>query len=99
MSKSLATEPVIFRTFRQGGDVIALFPKLPGTNDPRTCESYMHVGQHAACSVALASVARLATEQEAAPLRRELESLGYRLHTVRRMSPTHHKARRAALAR
>lgn len=97
MSTETKTEPVIFRRFNQGGEVIALFPALPGTNDPRTCLSYMHVGQHGACAVSLASVARLATETEAAPLKRELESLGYRLRPLRHLSPTHHKARRAAL--
>ena len=41
---------VIFRKLKDG-DIIALFPELPGDMNPyHTCESYMHVGQHGAAS-------------------------------------------------
>lgn len=91
--------PVVFRTFKDGGHVIALFPSLPGDRDPNTCESYMRVGQHGSASVALADVTRPATPDEAAPLRAELESIGYRLREVKRPAPAHRAARIAALSR
>ena len=42
--------PVIFRTFKDNGAVIALFPLEPATNDGWTVSSYMHIGQHSAAS-------------------------------------------------
>lgn len=69
--------PVIFRKFPEG-DVIALFPTLPGNNDYMvTCESYMHIGQHSSARVALIDSTAPANEEEYAGLLRELESIGY----------------------
>jgi len=65
---------VVFRAFRDG-DVIALFPDLPGTNDPRTCASYLHVGQHGSADYrAVIADTRPARVPEYESLRRELES-------------------------
>jgi len=91
---------VIFRKFQacRGGDVIALFPCEPGTNDPRTCDSYMHVGQHSAADAALGGPLRLATPEEYAPLKAELESLGYQLDVRTRSCPAYFERRRKALA-
>lgn len=41
--------PVIFRLFKEDGELIAIFPTLPG-GTPATCQSYMTVGQHADCN-------------------------------------------------
>ncbi len=92
-----APTPVIFRVLE--GEVIALFPTVPGTRDPYTCESYMHVGQHGSAGAALSYTARLATPEEYAPLKRELEQLGYVLAVHGRMTHHHFAARKAALAR
>jgi hypothetical protein len=70
---------VIFRIFpkREGGGVIAIFPRDCGTYDHATCSSYMHLGQHSACNPALLSRSlRLATPAEYADLKRELENYG-----------------------
>jgi hypothetical protein len=70
---------VVFRIFskREGGGVIAIFPRDCGTYDPATCSSYMHLGQHSACNPALLSRSlRLATPAEYADLKRELENYG-----------------------
>lgn len=67
---------VIFRKWPDG-DVIALFPEDPGTNEAGTCDSYMHVGQHGAASYGLVYDTRLATEEEYASLKRELEAPPY----------------------
>jgi hypothetical protein len=93
---------VIFRKFpsRQGGEVIALFPELPGTMDPHTCESYMHTGQHGAASVDLGRTLRLATPEEYEPLKRELESapFNYVLEVVSRF-PASARATRQSLTK
>lgn len=70
---------VIFRML--GEDVLALFPEVPGTNDPRSCNSYMHKGQHGACRNYANCVkgTRAATPHEYAELAAELRSIGYEL--------------------
>lgn len=92
--------PVIFRMF--DGYVIALFPTLPGTNDPWTCSSYMHVGQHG--SADLQHVIRSsypAKPDEYAALERELRSapFEYDLTIKSRVSPAMNAARKAELRR
>lgn len=88
------TEPetrVIFRAFRDSGDVIAFFPDLD-EGRRGLCLSYMHVGQHGACSYhALISgpwpartPTRPAMPHEWADLAAELASIGYRLRVIRR---------------
>lgn len=88
---------VIFRRFRSrdGGQVIALFPELPGTNDLATCESYMHIGQHGAASVWLSGSTKPAKRIEADvhALWLELERIGYKLREVRCFTITHRSQR------
>lgn len=71
------------RTEYQRGEVIALFPDVDTGRG--TCSSYMHVGQHAAADY-MGSIhrSRPATEEEWKPLATELESIGYKLHVVKR---------------
>lgn len=72
------TTPVVFRKFIDGGDLIALFPTLPGTMAAHTCDSYQRLGQHSAASVELFYEDTLpAHEAEYMPLLRELERIGY----------------------
>lgn len=89
---------VIFRVFRNGG-VIALFSQVPGTSDPRTCESYMRRGQHGAAvpdGLILVRQTRLATPAEYAPLMRELQSepYNYVLRVRARLHPSDYQTRR-----
>jgi hypothetical protein len=69
------TTKVIFRKW-PNGNIIALFPELPGTNSPFTCLSYEHYGQHGAASTDLPNTV-LAKPREYEELRRELVSIGY----------------------
>lgn len=73
---------VIFRKFE--GEVIALFPELPGDSNPyAACLSYQHIGQHSAACVNLtAEYTTPATPAEYADLKKELESLGYILQVA-----------------
>ena len=78
--------PVIFRKFKDG-DVIAIFPTLPGTNNPNTCGSYQHIGQHGACSLDIVSITKLAQWEDYADLYRELQSIGYSMKVYNRIQP------------
>lgn len=64
--------PVIFRVYR--GEITAYFPTLAWSHSGGiTC--YAHVGQHGEASRACLSEGRPATEEEAAPLMRELRGI------------------------
>lgn len=75
MKTGSAAEPetvVVFRTFLDGNDVIAIFPEQKGNG--YNCGSYMHVGQHGECDpVGLTSgivpTTRPSTREEIAPRR------------------------------
>lgn len=87
---------VIFRKFPEDGSIIALFPELPGTSDPNSCMSYMHVGQHSPAQPRRLGIP--ATPQEYGPLKAELESLGYVLEVVKRFRNSHRLSRKALIA-
>lgn len=86
----------VFRTFRKGGEVIALFPELPSDVHGNYCESYMHTGQHGGAYPGANTGTRPATPEEIAPLQRELESLGYEIDTRRKVTRAMDEIRRAA---
>lgn len=92
--------PVIFRKWRDTGEVLALFPAEPGTLDPTTCSSFATIGGH--CSADLHGVMRRtvpATKREYAETFKVLtgSNYGYRLRVLSRTSPHHYDARRAAI--
>lgn len=69
----------VFRKYKDG-EIIALFPAEKWTRGDYTCTSYCHVGQHCAAdynSVVLRTT--LATPEEYADLKVELERIGYEL--------------------
>jgi len=92
---------VIFRMMQ--GEVLALFPQDCGTNDPYTCLSYAHNGQHGSADpVECIRASRPATPAEYASLKRELENYGppeahYSLDTRKRHTQADLAARRAQL--
>ena len=69
--------PVIFRKFNDTKTIIALFPTEPGTNDPYTCNSYMHTGQHGSASPDIVSITTPAKFEEYKDLFSELRQIGY----------------------
>lgn len=70
---------VEFRTFLDGGDVIALFPEEIESGEDM-CQSYMHVGQHAPSEYkGCMTITRPSTVDETLTLKLELEQLGYDL--------------------
>lgn len=75
---------VVFRRWRDTGDVIALFPFLPAsiTQGQNECMSYMHVGQHGAAEyqhVIEATDPCDPTKNDCAALYLELQDRGYSL--------------------
>lgn len=96
------TTDVVFRTAHSGpdkGEVFALFPGLPGTNDPSTCLIYTKVDQHSSADTAWCiRLSRPATPEESKPLAKRLEGYGYTLRPVLRCTRHHHRARASAIA-
>ena len=85
---------VIFRTFRASGDTIALFPEIPADRHGDFCQSHPQ-GARSPMGTEFVSRTRQATEEEIAPLRAELEAIGYtELQTVHRVTFAMHRARR-----
>lgn len=83
---------VVFRKWRDRGDIIALFPELPATNDGDLCDSYQHVGQHGSAGYyGVIRATRRATPDEYASLYRELTRIGYRLRPVLRATYQMHQ--------
>ena len=91
---------VIYRKYPDG-EVIAIFPEIPGTIEPHTCTSYMHLGQHAACDPThVVSTTKPAREEDIADLRRELVRVGHApMAEYKRLHHTMHEARRRELGR
>ena len=64
---------VIYRKFL-GGDIIALFPEIPGYR-PWLCQSYQHIGQHSDASIFLVSDTLPAKPEDYKDLHEELQSI------------------------
>jgi hypothetical protein len=86
MSSPTADEAVvvIFRVTRNApDDVYALFPEMDGGR--RFCMAYQHVGQHSTADYfGCIQSSRPAKAQQYAPLKRELERIGYKLKIRKR---------------
>lgn len=77
---------VVFRKFKQGGDIIALFPEH---TNRLMVGTYMHVGQHSdADYTGVIAVTTPASESEYAGLLAEMKSIGYDdLQVMKRCKP------------
>lgn len=96
MSNESTPVLVVFRQWRDTGDIIALFPELPADYQGRFCDAYEHIGQHGGADyygVILAT--KPVSLEDAAQLARELERIGYRLKPIKRASRRVHETRRA----
>lgn len=77
---------VVFRKFKDQGDIVALFPYEPwsGNGD---CASYQTIGQHGAADYTGCIKGSVpANESEYSSLKRELEQIGYNLDVRKRIS-------------
>lgn len=85
---------VVFRKWRDTGDVIALFHELPADLHGWFCDSHMHVGQHGGADYhGVIRQTVPATPDEYAALSVELNRIGYRLVSLSRTSWRHHERR------
>jgi len=88
---------VIFRMWRDTGDVFALFPEIPSDINGWYCDSYTHVGQHGGADYyGIVRQTVPAAPAECAALSVELERIGYRLRPMNRVSWRLHEERRVA---
>lgn len=86
---------VVFRKWRDTGDVIALFPELPADIFGLFCDSYEHIGQHSGADYhGVVRQTVPASPSEHANLSLELTRLGYRLVPLKRAARRHHERRR-----
>ena len=86
---------VVFRRWKENGDVIALFPALPADLYGEYCDAYEHVGQHGGADYhGVVQHTRPCSLNDAADLVTELRRIGYILRPIRRASRVHHEARR-----
>ncbi len=91
----METTKVIYRKFKDTGDIIAFFPEIAATRDGYNCQSYMHIGQHSGADPFIVSVTTPATFAEYESLERELQEIGYTLKTVRRFTYAMQQIRQA----
>lgn len=90
--ETTTSEPVktVFRTFTNGGDVIALFPQIPHDILGRYVMSYQSIGQHGGADYkAMIRCTRPATTSEIRHLSSELARIGYTVQRVERYRPAH----------
>jgi hypothetical protein len=74
---------VLFRVDKHSKDAVAVLspPGAVTFNERGETDCYAHIGQHSTCHVAwYLQRTRKATESEAAPLAKELRSIGYILN-------------------
>jgi len=82
MNNPTDRERVIFRRWRDTGDVIAFFPDQ--REEHGLIGSYMYVGQHSVAAYPNNTKPADVSEPDVAALKTELESIGYVLRVVRR---------------
>lgn len=89
------TEIVIFRKFQ--GEIISLFPSLPGNSSKNTCQSYAFNGEHSPADTTIMRYSTKATEAEYSSLKSHLEDIGYNLKVVTKFTQKHLEKRINAL--
>jgi hypothetical protein len=91
---------VVFRRWKDTGDLIALFPEIPSDINGWFAESFMHVGQHSGADYfGVIQATRPVSAEEAESLAEELKRIGYKLRPIKRASYRIHEARRAEAKR
>jgi hypothetical protein len=77
---------VVFRKFKEGKDIVALFPKEIVDHNGH-CSSYQHIGQHGPASYSSCILATTpAKPHEYYHLKQELERIGYVLEVKQRFN-------------
>ena len=92
---------VIFRQWKIGCGIIAMFPELAVDTIGYNCETFEHVGQHgAACPGIVTKDTKPANLEDGAVKRliKELEGRGYNLEIIKRFRYKHQQIRMAMYA-
>ena len=86
---------VIFRQWKIGCEIIALFPEIPANRQGYDCQSYMRVGQHGPASPDIIKDTKPAiiTDGACQKLFNELTELGYNLKVVKKFTYAMQKKR------
>jgi hypothetical protein len=80
MEKDRRKTDVIFRKWKENGEIIALFPHEYWDDDKKECASYMHIGQHSGADYRFVLNKTVpATREEYKELYDELTQRGYNL--------------------
>lgn len=74
---------VVFRKYKDNGEIIALFPQIKASTHGSDILSYMHNGQHGAAAPYAGHDTVPATENEYFSLYKELKAQGYDNLSVR----------------
>lgn len=92
---------VVFRKYKDTGDIVALFPTVPEDLYGYKCSGYAHIGQHfSADPLDMIQITyRCKTRAEYAELLRELISIGYDNLLVSERISRHDFAKRREAAR
>ena len=92
---------VIFRQFKIGCEIIALFPEIVGDITGYFCMSYIRVGQHGAANPNIINDTKPANIEDGAVknLIKELTELGYNLEIIKRFRYTHQQTRMASITK
>lgn len=78
MEKNTFKTKVVFRKYKDNGDILALFPEIDEGNYRISC--YERIGQHGVADYShCIKITNPAKSEEYQSLKRELESLGYNL--------------------
>jgi len=95
----IEADVVVFRRWKENGDIIALFPELPADMSGFYVDAYEHVGQHGGADYhGVVQHTKPCSLDDAADLVAELERIGYRLRPIKRASRVHHDMRRQIAA-
>ena len=89
-------EKVIFRQWKIGCEIIALFPEIACDTTGYNCQSYMRVGQHGAASPSIVvndTKPAVLEDGSVKSLIRELTDLGYDLKIIKRFRYKHQQIR------
>ena len=93
------SDAIVFRRWKENGDIIALFPELPADIFGDFCDAYESIGQHGGADYfGVIQQTRPCSLNDAANLAAELTRIGYRLRPIRRASYVHHERRRRTAA-
>ncbi len=98
MDKDKEKTKVIFRQWKIGCEIIALFPEIATDTIGYNCQSYMRVGQHGAANPDIVNgdtKPAILEDGAVKKLIKELTDKGYNLEIIKRFRYKHQKIRMA----